>query len=51
MARHVKMGQVRQPWLVEHGSALQLNDRQIKPNRKQVKELLYGNEFGKKSTK
>ena len=37
------------PYLLEEGSTLSVNNEIILPNKKNVAELLYGNEFGKSS--
>ncbi len=45
----VKMDKIEIPYLIEKGSKLTVNGKQIKSDNKKVKEILYGNEYGKAS--
>jgi hypothetical protein len=43
------MDKIEIPYLIEKGSKLTVNGKQIKSDNKKVKEILYGNEYGKAS--
>lgn len=49
IATNVEMTTVEVPYLLESGSSLSLDGKQIEPTRTQVKNVLYGVEFGKSS--
>ncbi|RMG69009.1 MAG: hypothetical protein D6715_00735 [Calditrichaeota bacterium] len=48
-ARKVSLSNVEVPYLIETGSSLRVDGERIKPSRKNVKEILYGVEYGKSS--
>ncbi len=48
-ARKVSLNNVEVPYLIETGSSLRVDGKQIKASRKNVKQILYGVEYGKSS--
>ncbi len=46
---NVSMNETEQDFLLESGSRLLLDKQEMEPNRKSVKDILYGVEYGKKS--
>ncbi|MFT7297215.1 MAG: hypothetical protein ACI81S_001736 [Sphingobacteriales bacterium] len=51
ISEEVSLENVDHEFMVEEGSSMSFNKKEIKPEYKNVKDLLYGNEFGKKTVK